>query len=52
MYVMDMEKILAKNMADYKVKERQKEAKDKRPPHKGHPAGISLSLPDICPVLG
>lgn len=52
MYVMHMEKILEMNMAAYKRKERQEKDDQPRHPHKGHPAGISLSLPDICPVLG
>ena len=52
MYVMNMEKILEMNMAAYKRKERQEKDDQPRRPHKGHPAGISLSLPDICPVLG
>lgn len=52
MYVMHMEKILEMNMAAYKRKERQEKDDQPRRPHKGHPAGISLSLPDICPVLG
>lgn len=45
-------KILEMNMAAYKRKERQEKDDQPRRPHKGHPAGISLSLPDICPVLG
>lgn len=52
MYVMHMEKILEMNMAAYKRKERQEKDDQPRRPHKGHPAGVSLSLPDICPVLG
>ena len=52
MYVMHMEKILEMNMAAYKRKEQQKKDDQPRRPHKGHPAGISPSLPDICPVLG